>query len=153
MPNSGSFLDDALAPRMAGSTEAMTLQVLAQIRDSLSAQSRDFRSVSEGIADVRERVIRLEERDRRLDELEFDMKATDTKVGILMRDKDNRDGATSFLSKVPTWLSFVIALGSVFSAIYLLGRQVGFVPAPPSRFETITPRDERRAQGVLGGRQ
>jgi len=131
----------------------MTLQVLAQIRDSLSAQSRDFRSVSEGIADVRERVIRLEERDRRLDELEFDMKATDTKVGILMRDKDNRDGATSFLSKVPTWLSFVIALGSVFSAIYLLGRQVGFVPAPPSRFETITPRDERRAQGVLGGRQ
>jgi len=151
MPGS-SDIQDALSPRMAGSTEGMTLQVLAQIRDSLTAQSRDFRSMSEGIADVRERVIRLEERDRRLDDLETDQKATDVKVGILMRDKDNRDGATSFLSKVPTWLSFVIALGSIFSAIYLLGRQVGFVPAPPARVEAVLHPEEHRIEGTVGGK-
>ena len=89
-----SQLEDALNPRMAGSTEGMTLQILAQIRDSLTALTRDVRSANEATADVRERVIRLEERDKRLDDLESDMKSADLKIGILMRDKDNRDGAT-----------------------------------------------------------
>jgi hypothetical protein len=145
-------LEDALSPRMAGSTEGMTLQVLAQIRDSLTALTRDVRSANEATSDVRERVIRLEERDKRLDDLEADMKAADLKIGILMRDKDNRDGANKFLSKVPNWLSFLVALGSVFSAVYLLGRQVGFVPAPPSRVEAVIHPEERRIEGIVGGK-
>jgi len=147
-----SQLEDALNPRMAGSTEGMTLQILAQIRDSLTALTRDVRSANEATADVRERVIRLEERDKRLDDLESDMKAADTRIGILMRDKDNRDGATSFLSKVPTWMAFLVTLGTVFSAIYLLGRQVGFVPAPPVRVEATMHPDDHRIEGVVGGK-
>lgn len=148
-------LEDALNPRMAGSTEGMTLQVLAQIRDSLSAMSRDVRANTEATGDVRERVIRLEEQNKRMEDLEASHKATNVKVDILMRDKDNRDGATSFLSKVPTWLSFVIALGSIFSAIYLLGRQVGFVPAPPqaaARVEAVIHPEEHRIEGTVGGK-
>ncbi|MET1083773.1 MAG: hypothetical protein ABWY12_12110 [Burkholderiales bacterium] len=149
------MIEDALHPRMAGSTEGMTLQVLAQIRDSLTALTRDVRSANEATSDVRERVIRLEERDKRLDDLEADMKAADLKIGILMRDKDNRDGANKFLSKVPNWLSFLVALGSVFSAVYLLGRQVGFVPAPPvqpARVEAVIHPEERRIEGIVGGK-
>jgi hypothetical protein len=83
-----SQIEDALNPRMAGSTEGMTLQVLAQIRDSLTALTRDVRSANEATSDVRERVIRLEENNRRLDDVESDVKAIDVKVAILMRDKD-----------------------------------------------------------------
>jgi hypothetical protein len=152
MPGTAANIEDALNPRLAGSTEGMTLQVLAQIRDSLTALTRDVRSANEATSDVRERVIRLEENNRRLDDVEADLKAVDVKVGILMRDKDNRDGANRFLSKVPNWLSFVVALGSVFSAIYLLGRQVGFVPAPPTRVEAVIHPEERRIDGIVGGK-
>jgi hypothetical protein len=152
MPN--SQIEDALNPRMAGSTEGMTLQVLAQIRDSLTALTRDVRSNNEATADVRERVIRLEERDKRLDDIEADVKSTEARVDILMRDKDNRDGANRFIRTVPNWLSFLIALGSVFSAIYLLGRQVGFVPPPaaaPARIEA-TMQSDRSIEGTVGGK-
>jgi hypothetical protein len=152
MPN--SQIEDALHPRMAGSTEGMTLQVLAQIRDSLTALTRDVRSANEATSDVRERVIRLEENNRRLDDVEADLKAVDVKVGILMRDKDNRDGAGRFLSKVPTWLSFVIALCSALTAIYLAGRAAGIVPAPPttpSRLEATGNPNDRRIEGTVGG--
>jgi hypothetical protein len=133
----------------------MTLQVLAQIRDSLTGLTRDVRSAKEATSDVRERVIRLEENNRRLDDVEADLKAVDVKVGILMRDKDNRDGANGFLSKVPTWLSFVIALCSALTAIYLFGRQTGFVPSPPvtaARVEATIQPDERRIEGAVGGK-
>jgi hypothetical protein len=139
---------------MAGSTEGMTLQVLAQIRDSLTALTRDVRSANEATSDVRERVIRLEENNRRLDEVEADLKAMDVKVGILMRDKDNRDGAVGFLSKVPTWLSFVIALCSALTAIYLAGRAAGIVPAPPvapARLEAAGNPNNRNIEGTVGG--
>lgn len=145
-------MEDALNPRLAGSTEGMTLQVLAQIRDSLSAHSRDFRSVTEGIADVRDRVIRLEERDKRLTDVEADVKSMDLKVDALLKDKDRRDGATSFISRVPAWLSFLIALGSVFSALYLAGRAAGIVPAPPARVEATIQPDDRTIAGKVGGR-
>ena len=153
MPN--SQLEDALNPRMAGSTEGMTLQVLAQIRDSLAAQGRDMRAVGESISDVRERVIRLEERDKRLADLEADVKATDAKVSVLMTEKANRDGANRFIRTVPNWLPFLIALGSVFSAIYLFGRQVGFVPAPPAapaHIEATIQPEAGRIEGTVGGK-
>ena len=155
MPDRGAGLEDALHPRMAGSTEGMTLQVLAQIRDSLTALTRDVRSANEATSDVRERVIRLEENNRRLDEVEADLKAVETKVGILMRDKHSRDGAVGFLNKVPTWVSFVIALCSALTALYLAGRQVGVIASPPTapaRVEATIHPEERRIEGTVGGR-
>lgn len=154
MPNSGVGLDDALHTRFAGTTEGMTLQVLAQIRDSLTAMSRDIRANNEATADVRERVIRLEERDKRLEHVEADIAVLDTKVAVLMKDKDRRDGATGFLSKVPGWVTFMIALCSALTAIYLAGRQVGFVPPPPvqpARLEATSNPDNRRIEGTVGG--
>jgi hypothetical protein len=148
-------MEDALNPRMAGSTEGMTLQVLAQIRDSLSALSRDVRSAREDTAEVRDRVIRLEERDKRLTDVEANVKALDARVDVLLKEKDRRDGAVSFISKVPAWLSFLIALGSVFSALYLAGRAAGIVPAPPAapaRVEATIPPDDRTITGKVGGK-
>ena len=149
-----SDIEDALHPRMAGSTEGMTLQVLAQIRDSLTALTRDVRSANEATADVRERVIRLEENNRRLDDVEARQKVSDAKIDVLMRDKDSRDGAVGFLNKVPTWVSFVIALCSALTALYLAGRQVGVISSPPTtpaRVEATIHPEERLIEGVVEG--
>lgn len=156
---SGSDLQDALHTRIAGSTEGMTLQVLAQIRDSLSAQNRDMkafssdmRAVVESVSDVRERVIRLEERDRRLADVESDLKVLDAKVAALMKDKDQRDGAVGMLGLLRIWGP---VLFSALAALWLFGRSAGIVPAPPVdpvRVEaTGNPRDQR-IEGTVGGK-
>lgn len=148
-------LEDALNPRMAGSTEGMTLQVLAQIRDSLSAQNRDVRNVVESISDVRERVIRLEENSRRLDDLEADQKKTDAKVGVLMADKDRRDGARSAFGMIKEWSPFIGMIMATLAAAWLYGRSLNIVPAPPlapARVEAVIHPEEHHIEGTVGGK-
>lgn len=145
MPDRGADFNDALNPRMAGSTEGMTLQVLAQIRDSLTAMSRDIRSNNEATAEVRDRVIRLEERDRRLTDVEADLKVTSAQVAVLLKDKDRRDGAIGMLATIKNWSPFIAAVMATLAAAWLYGRSVGVVPAPPVHTQTQSvPAIERR---------
>jgi hypothetical protein len=128
---------------MAGSTEGMTLQVLAQIRDSLTALTRDVRAANEATADVRERVIRLEERDKRLDQIEATVGVLDGRVDVLLKDKDRRDGALGMLGVLRVWGPLIF---SAIAALWLVGRSVGITPAPPVRIETIpNPNNEPRS--------
>lgn len=155
MPDRGIGLEDALGARVAGSTEGMTLQVLAQIRDSLSAMNRDITAIhrdmkesNEATADVRERVIRLEERDRRLDDLEGAQAEHAEKIAALMKDKDRRDGAGSFLGGM---FKYGPAIFSLLTVLYLFGRSLGVVPAPPAPVTVPTPMQiERRQQAEEG---
>lgn len=148
-----STLEDALSPRMAGSTEGMTLQVLAQIRDGQTSIIRDVRSTNESIVDVRERVIRLEENNRRLDDVEADQRRTDAKVTILMDDKNRRDGAKSAFGMMKDWSPFIAAVMATLAAAWLYGRSLNIVPAPPvapARVEATIQRDDRRIEGIVG---
>jgi hypothetical protein len=135
-------IEDALHPRIAGSTEGMTLQVLAQIRDGQTAIMRDVRSTSESVVDVRERVIRLEENNRRLDDVETKQKITDAKVDVLLKDKDRRDGALGMLGTIKSWAPFLAMLFSAACVLWLYGRSAGIVPAPPAA----------TSQGKVGGK-
>lgn len=147
-----STIEDALNPRMAGSTEGMTLQVLAQIRDSLSAQNRDVRNVVESISDVRERVIRLEESNRRLEAVEATILLHDTRIDVLFKDKDRRDGALGMLGVLRVWGPLVF---SALCAFWLYGRSLGITPAPPvapTRVEAVIHPQDRRIDGVVGGK-
>lgn len=152
MPNTGQHLEDALHPKMAGSTEGMTLQVLAQIRDSLTAMTRDIRANNEATADVRDRVIRLEENNRRLGEVEGDVKVLKDRVSTLWTDKDRRDGALGMLGILRVWGP---AIFSAIAALWLLGRSFGITPAPPmapAKLEATGHPDNHRIEGVVGGR-
>lgn len=83
---------EARGSRVAGNDNEKSpfeLQVLTQIRDSLSSLSSDMR-------ETRERVIRLEERDCRVSVLENLVATLDNRVDLLLKDKDQRDGAMSF---------------------------------------------------------
>lgn len=152
MPDRGAGLEDALNPRMAGTTEGMTLQVLAQIRDSIAAQNRDVRALTEGVSDVRERVIRLEENNRRLDDVESRVNVLDARVDVLMKDKDRRDGALGMLGVLRVWGPLLF---SAIAAMWLLGRSFGVTPvppAPPARLEATGNPNNQRIEGTVGGR-
>lgn len=152
MPNTGQSLEDALNPRIAGSTEGMTLQVLAQIRDSLSAQNRDIRNTVEAISDVRERVIRLEESNRRLEAVELSAKDHDKRLDALEQEKQRRDGAIGLLGVLKTWGPLILA---AFSALWLFGRSLGITPAPPvtpTHVEAVIQPDDRSILGTVGGK-
>lgn len=73
----------------AADRSLLELQVLSQIRDSLSSLNSDMR-------ETRERVIRLEERDNRVSTLESLVATLDARVDVLLKDKDRRDGAVGF---------------------------------------------------------
>lgn len=101
-------LDDALhlAPQGA---EALTVQILAQIRDSLSAINRKQDTISKDVGDASVRIARLEERNDRIERMEKQIASTDARVDVLLKDKDRRDGATGMIGiimKSPTlgWL-------------------------------------------------
>ncbi len=148
-------LNDALHPRLAGTTEGMTLQVLAQIRDSLAAQTRDVRALTEGVTDVRERVIRLEENNRRLNEGEVRVDKLEARVGVLLTDKDRRDGAVGMLATIKAWAPFLAMLFSAACAAWLYGRSLGIKPAPPVapvRLEASGNPHNQHIEGTVGGR-
>lgn len=93
----------------AADRNLLELQVLAQIRDSLTTLNSDVR-------EVREKVIRLEERDQRVSSLEHAITQLDTRVDVLLKDKDRRDGAVSFGQAVVKHLPS-LSLGAVIAAL------------------------------------
>lgn len=87
----------------------LELQVLAQIRDSLTTLNTDVR-------EVREKVIRLEERDQRVSSLEQTIAKLDTRVDVLLKDKDRRDGAVSMGQAVVKHMPSV-GLGAIIATL------------------------------------
>lgn len=93
----------------AADRSLLELQVLAQIRDSLTTLNTDVR-------EVREKVIRLEERDQRVSSLEQTIAKLDTRVDVLLKDKDRRDGAVSMGQAVVKHLPS-LSLGAAITAL------------------------------------
>lgn len=96
-------------PVNAADRSLLELQVLAQIRDSLTTLNTDVR-------EVREKVIRLEERDQRVSSLEQTIAKLDTRVDVLLKDKDRRDGAVSMGQAVVKYLPS-LSLGAILTAL------------------------------------
>lgn len=96
-------------PVNAADRSLLELQVLAQIRDSLTTLNTDVR-------EVREKVIRLEERDQRVSSLEQTIAKLDTRVDVLLKDKDRRDGAVSMGQAVVKHLPS-LSLGAILTAL------------------------------------
>ena len=120
-------MEDALNPRIVGATEGMTLQVMAQIRDVMSQMNRDIRGMKESTDDVRDRVIRLEERNRRLDDVELSCKVLDGKVDMLLADKERREGVGSALGWLLKWGPTLFGL---FTVLFLIMRATGTLHIP-----------------------
>lgn len=82
--------------------------------------------------------------------LEVDLNKLDERVDALFRDKDRRDGAVGLISSIRSWWPAIIGVASLFSALWLGGRSLGLIPAPP----TTVPQPvaiERRADAPKEG--
>lgn len=87
----------------------LELEVLKQIRDNLTTLNADMR-------EVREKVIRLEERDQRVSALEQTIAKLDLRVDVLLKDKDRRDGAVS-LGQAVVKHTPALSLGAILAAL------------------------------------
>lgn len=127
-------IDDLLS-KPAHNPETMTLQVLAQIRDNLAAINRKQDVIGSKVDDAATRVARLEERSERVERIEKLVEKLETRVGSLLDDKAQRDGASTVFVGIRGWTPVVIAIlsaiASIFTALYLSGRAAGVVSAPP----------------------
>lgn len=116
-------------------SEELQLQILGQIRDNLQGINRKQDVIEGKISGISERVVRLEERDERIERLEKSSERTEAKVDALLKDKDQRDGASGVFVGLRGWLPVVFAsvaaLAAIFSAIYTLGRVTGKIEPPP----------------------
>lgn len=124
-------IEDALRAPMPPNSEALTVQILGQIRDNLSAINRKQDKIGEDVSAINIRVIKLEEQDARLKRAETSIEKLDEKVDTLLRDKDNRDGARTVFVGIRGWTPVIIAIlsaiASIATALYLAGRQVGVI--------------------------
>lgn len=137
-PDPSNMFDALTSPAQPGS-DALTLQILAQIRDSMSAILREQRETRSEVGDLKLRMVRIEERDRRLEDAEKALEKLDGKVDALLRDKDQREGAAKVFIGVKGWtpviLAIIAAASSIGTAVYMAGRATGFVGAPPVHVE------------------
>ncbi|MEG3086191.1 hypothetical protein [Sphingomonas sp. PB4P5] len=112
--------------------------------------SRKIDANNEATTDVRERVIRLEERDKRLETVEASIVVLDARVDVLLKDKDRRDGAVGMLGTIKSWAPFLAMLFSAACAAWLYGRSLGITPAPPLPTPTQVHRGEQPDEGRGG---
>lgn len=72
--------------------------------------------------------------------LKVDLDEADKSIKVLMRDKDRRDGATGVFG---FFLKYGPVIFSAFAAVWLFGRSLGVVPAPPAPVPATVPVQER----------
>ena len=112
----GSRLQD-LMTRSASNADELHLQILTQIRDNLTVQGKNLAELGKTAVDMQGRLIRLEERDHRITQMEKQFEKLDARVDVLLKDKDRRDGAISawtwLLKNWPSIIAMLVTIGAV----------------------------------------
>lgn len=119
--------------------------------------AESIRQLTGQMADLQRTQVNMLERLAALEASKFAASIDDLegKVAALLRDKDRRDGAIGMLGTIKSWAPFLAALFSAACFAWLYGRSLGITPAPPaapSRVEATIHPEERRIDGVVGGK-
>ena len=107
---------------MSGDQEAslrdqLTVQILTQIRDNLDLIRRKQDTFGTDLHTVSERVVRLEERNERLDRAEKAIEHLDGRVDVLMADKSRREGAIGLIEWIGKHWPFTVIGGAIFALV------------------------------------
>lgn len=137
-------------------------EVIKQLSDSVRQSVEATRDVARNVADMQKTQVSMLERLAKLEsnrvneqvaKIEERVDTACGKIDRLEQINDRRDGATGLLARVPGWLQFAMALASIFSAIYLLGRSAGVIPSPPTTVTKVeTPVTVERRGEAVGGK-
>lgn len=125
-------------------------EIIKGLSDSIRQLATQMADMQRTQVSMLERLATLEagKVSARIDEVE-------DKLEALMSDKYRRDGAIGALGAIKAWAPFLAMLFSAACALWLYGRSVGIVPAPPAaaaKVEATIQHDERRIEGVVGGK-
>lgn len=113
--------------------------------------SESIRQMATNMADMQKTQVNMLERLATLEanrigdvvtKMESSISAVAARVDNLERDKDHRDGAVGVFDWVRVWGP---VLFSFAAAVWLFGRSLGIVPAPPTAHDP--PAIERRSDG------
>lgn len=131
--------------------------VIKGLADSVRQMATNMADLQKTQVDMLVRLARLEE--NKVGEELVAMKASTAALAIridaLESDKDRRDGAIGALGAIRQWAPFLAMLFSAACALWLYGRSIGLVPAPPpapAKVEATIDHSDRRIEGVVGGK-
>ena len=119
-----------------GGPDSAFLSALTQVRDSMRDLTSEVRETRSDVRAVSDRVIRLEERDKRLDAIEAKADKSATRLAELENERNRRDGAQGAVEWSLKWGPTLFGL---FTAVYLLARALGVLHLPSDEPRTTIP--------------
>lgn len=128
---------DALRELWQGGSEGdlrFQFDVIKGLADSIRQMTGQMADMQKTQVDMLVRMARLEENKvgDALVKLEGSVAAQEVRIDALFRDKDRRDGAMGVIGAVKGWWPIIVTIASLVSALWLVGRSAGIVPAPPT---------------------
>ncbi|RYG88411.1 MAG: hypothetical protein EON59_04495 [Alphaproteobacteria bacterium] len=115
--------------------------------------SESIRELAKSMSDMQRTQVGMLERLAKLEanrvgevvgEIKVTMDSAVKRIDVLEQDKDRRDGAGSFLGGV---FKYGPTVFSLLTLLYLFGRSIGFVPAPPTTATVPAPMQIERRDG------
>jgi hypothetical protein len=126
--------------RMLGdpSDTRFQFEIIKGLSESIRQQSASTERLAGAMADMQRTQVGMLERLAKLEanrisevvaEVRADVSALETKVSGLMTEKAQRQGAYAVFAWLRVWGPVIF---SMFAALWLFGRSMGIVPAPPT---------------------
>jgi len=122
-------------------------EIIKGLSESIRQQSTSIERLAVGMADMQKTQVGMLERLAKLEanriaevvaEVRLDVAAIEAKVVALLREKDQRQGAYAVFAWLRVWGPVIFSL---FAALWLFGRSMGIVPAPPVPVPAQTARE------------
>lgn len=129
-------------------------KVIEGLAESIRQMTGQMVKMQEAQVDMLVRLARIEENKvgEVVAKLDEKVEGACLRLNALETDKDRRDGALGMLGILRVWGPLVF---SALAALWLYGRSAGVVPAPPvapTRVEAVVHPEERRIEGIVGGK-
>jgi len=129
-------------------------RMLQQGPDDVRFQFDVIRQLAESVRMMTDTQTKMLERLARIEEQRTHeaVAAMAGRIATLEADLQRRTGMMNAVAALPKVIAFLVAVASVFSAIYLAGRASGFIPAPPARIDAKIDPHAGKVEGTIGGK-
>lgn len=129
-------------------------RMLNQGPDDVRFQFDVIKQLAESVREMSSTQVKMLERLARIEEQRTHevVRELTSRLAVLETDYNQRTGTMKTLAALPKIVAFIVAIASVFSAVYLAGRAAGVIPAAPARIEAKVDSHEGKLEGFVGGK-
>ena len=125
-----------------------------QVPEDVRFQFDVIKQLAESVREMSSTQVKMLERLARIEE----QRTHEAVAGLLERvtalevDLNKRTGMMHAIAMAPKIVAFLVAIASIFSAIYLAGRATGVIQSPPTTVTKIEPTAIRELDTPAGGK-